>query len=326
MLKNELEKTDFVCCSIPNKEGVLIRNEDMQKKIIDGKAISTAIKDELKLKIKTMAQQNIIPGLAVILVGDNPASQIYVNSKTKTAKNLDIFATTIKLEKDIKEDYLIGLIDELNDDRRYHGILVQLPLPYGISEKNVVRAISPRKDVDGLHPENMGRLVLGDPYLVPCTPLGIQELLIRSNVEIEGSSIVIVGRSNIVGKPLLNLLIQKAKNGNATVTLCHTGTRNLMDFTRECQILVVAAGMPEFITGEFINEGCVIIDVGQNRIDDTSQEKGYRLTGDVHFESCAAKARLITPVPGGVGPMTITMLMSNTVRAAETWWSGKKDE
>jgi methylenetetrahydrofolate dehydrogenase (NADP+)/methenyltetrahydrofolate cyclohydrolase len=289
----------------------------MTAEIISGTAISKQIREELKLEVAQLKEKhNIIPGLATVLVGEDPASQSYVGSKVRTCKELGIYSERHDLPADIDEQTLMSLIDRLNKDPKINGILVQLPLPKHISESNVLIAIDPRKDVDGFHPINVGKLMIGEPDYLPCTPHGIQELLIRSGIETEGADVVVVGRSNIVGKPVANILMQKRAGANATVTVCHTRTRDLVSHTRRADILIVAAGKPKEVTADMVKEGVVVIDVGVHRIGKTKEGKNI-LCGDVDFESVKEKAKAITPVPGGVGPMTIVMLMTNTVKAAK---------
>ncbi|CUU01716.1 methylenetetrahydrofolate dehydrogenase (NADP+) / methenyltetrahydrofolate cyclohydrolase [Candidatus Thermokryptus mobilis] len=289
----------------------------MPAQIINGRKISEEIKKEVKQKKEALFNETgIVPGLAFILVGDNPASQVYVNMKGKACEELGFYSVTIKLPAQTTEDELIEKIKTLNNDSKIHGILVQLPLPSHIDEQKILQAIDPIKDVDGFHPVNVGKLVIGLDTYLPCTPAGIQELLKRSDINPSGKHVVVVGRSNIVGKPIANILLQKRDWANATVTVCHTGTRDIAYFTRQADILIVAMGKPEFIKGDMIKPGAVVIDVGVNRIDDPNVEKGYRIVGDVHFESAFEVAGAITPVPGGVGPMTIAMLMKNTLQAA----------
>ncbi|MBN1351189.1 bifunctional 5,10-methylene-tetrahydrofolate dehydrogenase/5,10-methylene-tetrahydrofolate cyclohydrolase [candidate division KSB1 bacterium] len=290
--------------------------------IIDGKAISDEIKAELKNEIEELRQRGITPKLTTILVGDDPASASYVRMKGKACDRLGMLSDNIPLPESTSQSELLAQIEKLAHDPAVHGILVQLPLPKHINETIILNAIPPEKDVDGFHPINKGRLAAGEDTFVPCTPAGIQEMLVRSGHNPEGKHIVIVGRSQIVGMPLAQLLMHKKKGANATVTVCHTGTRDMGFFTRQADIIVAAMGRPETITGEMVRPGCVVIDVGSNRIDDPECEKGYRFVGDVHFESVSKKAAAISPVPGGVGPMTITMLMKNTVKAAGASHSG----
>jgi len=289
----------------------------MPAQIINGKKISEEIKQEVKQQAKALFNETgVIPGLAFILVGDNPASQVYVKTKGKACEELGFFSITLKLPTETTEDELIEKINNLNSDPRIHGILVQLPLPHHINEQKILQAIDPIKDVDGFHPVNVGKLVIGLETYPPCTPAGIQELLKRSGINPSGKHVVVLGRSNIVGKPIANILLQKREWANATVTVCHTGTKDISYFTKQADILIVAMGKPEFVKGDMIKPGAVVIDVGVNRVDDPGSEKGYRLVGDVHFESAYEVAGAITPVPGGVGPMTIAMLMKNTLQAA----------
>ncbi len=286
-------------------------------KLLNGNKLSEIIKLELKDKITELKEKGIVPGLTVVLVGDNPASQIYVRNKRRTCEELGIRSFAYDLPTRTSEADLLKLIDELNTNNEVHGILIQSPLPKHINEEKILNAIDPDKDVDGFHPVNKGKLLNGQDCFVACTPAGIQELLLRYGYKIQGKHVVIVGRSNIVGKPLAALLVQKAKGADATVTICHSHTRNLSKITQTADILIAAIGVPEFIQGRMVKEGCIIIDVGMNRIPDSSKKSGSRLVGDVHYPSVVKKARAITPVPGGVGPMTIAMLMKNTVKAAE---------
>ncbi len=283
----------------------------MAATLIKGSEISKQIKEELKQEVARLKEKhNLVPGLATILVGEDEASKVYVGQKEKTCKELGIHSERINLPGNTTEAKLLALVEKLNKDSKIHGILVQLPLPKHINETNVLYAIDPKKDVDGFHPVNVGKLMLGEPDFIPCTPHGIQELLIRSGVKTDGAEAVVVGRSNIVGKPIANMLLQKKKGANATVTICHTGTKDLASHTKRADILIVAAGKPKTITADMVKEGVVVIDVGVNRL-----ETG--LVGDVDFETVKEKAKAITPVPGGVGPMTIAMLMHNTVQAAK---------
>ena len=289
----------------------------MPAQIISGTEIARQIREELKQEIAELNEKhNLIPGLVTVLVGEDPASQVYVGAKEKTSKALGIYSERHDLPADTSEEKLLALIDRLNKDPKIHGILVQLPLPKHINETRVLCAIDPKKDVDGFHPVNVGKLMIGEPDYLPCTPHGIQQLLVRSGVKIDGAEVVVVGRSNIVGKPIANILLQKKEGANATVTVCHTGTRDISFHTRRADILIVAAGRPKAITADMVKEGVVVIDVGVNRIGKTAEGKAI-LAGDVDFDSVKEKAKAITPVPGGVGPMTITMLMLNTVRAAK---------
>jgi len=284
----------------------------MSAVLIKGSEIAKQIKEELKQEIANINENNnIIPGLATILVGDNEASKVYVGAKEKACKELGIFSRRIDMSENTTEAALLSLIEELNQDPAIHGILVQLPLPKHIHETNVLYAIDPKKDVDAFHPVNVGKLMLGVPDFLPCTPHGIQELLVRSDIETDGAEVVVLGRSNIVGKPIANMLIQKNRKGaNATVTICHTGTKDIPSHTKRADILIVAAGKPKTVTADMVKEGVVVIDVGVNRL-------STGLVGDVDFETVKEKAKAITPVPGGVGPMTIVMLMKNTVQSAK---------
>jgi methylenetetrahydrofolate dehydrogenase (NADP+)/methenyltetrahydrofolate cyclohydrolase len=289
----------------------------MPAELIKGTEISKEIRAELEVRIRELKDKHgITPGLATILVGEDPASQVYVGSKRKTCDQLGITSFHTGFPADVSQDLLMKKIDELNRDDAVHGILVQLPLPKHLSETEVLYAINPDKDVDGFHPVNVGRLVTGDAVFLPCTPHGVQQLLLRKGIKTEGAHVVVVGRSNIVGKPVANILLQKARGANATVTVCHTGTRDLPSYTRQADILIVAAGRPKAITADMVKDGVVVVDVGVNRIGTTKDGKAI-LSGDVDFDGVKEKASFITPVPGGVGPMTITMLMMNTVRAAE---------
>ncbi len=289
----------------------------MAAKIISGTEIAKQIREEIKEEVKSLKEKhNLTPGLVTILIGDNPASVSYVTGKQKTAKELGFYSVQDNQPADITEDQLLALIDKYNKDPLIHGILVQLPLPKHINENKVLYAINPDKDVDAFHPVNVGKLMIGEANYYPCTPFGIQQMLIRSGVQTDGAEVVVVGRSNIVGKPIAMMMAQKAKGANATVTICHTGTKNLAEHTRRADILIVAAGRPKAVTADMVKEGAVVIDVGVNRIGMTPEGKAI-LCGDVDFEAVKEKASMITPVPGGVGPMTITMLMLNTVKAAK---------
>jgi len=275
---------------------------------------------ELQGEIRRLRALGITPGLAAVLVGDNPASTTYVRMKGKACDEAGLYHETIRLEAEATEAELLQLIDKLNADQKIHGILVQLPLPEQIEAQRVLRRVSPGKDVDGFHPENVGKVSIGDPTgFRPATPYGVQQLLVKSDIETKGQHAVIVGRSNIVGRPMAALLLQDGPGGNATVTVCHSRTRDMKSVTRLGDILIVAIGKPEFVTGEMIKPGAVVVDVGVNRVDDPSTKKGYRLVGDVRFAEAHQVAGAITPVPGGVGPMTITMLLYNTVQAARQW-------
>jgi methylenetetrahydrofolate dehydrogenase (NADP+)/methenyltetrahydrofolate cyclohydrolase len=289
----------------------------MTAQIIDGKQVAADMRAELQEKVARLKDKGIVPGLAVVLVGEDPASRSYVTAKEKACGDIGIYSEDIRIPAETSQAELMTLIDRLNKDDKINGILVQLPLPKHLDENKVLLAIDPAKDVDGFHPVNVGKMMLGQKAFLPCTPHGVIQLLLKSNVKIEGAEVVIVGRSNIVGKPLANMLIQKNATGNATVTVCHTRTKNLADHTLKADILIAAAGAPNMITADMVKAGAVVIDVGVNRVDDATKKRGYRLTGDVDFEAVKEKASLITPVPGGVGPMTITMLLYNTVESAE---------
>ena len=260
----------------------------------------------------------LTPGLAVVLVGDDPASAAYVRNKGRAATEAGIMARDVRLPAETSQHELLEKVAELNEDHRVHGMIVQLPLPSHVDEHVVTEAIDPRKDVDGLHPMNVGRLVAGRPRFVPATPAGVQQMLLRSGYDPEGRSVVVCGRSEIVGKPLSILLMQRLEGSNATVTVCHTRTRDLAKVTRQADILVAAVGSPLFVTGDMVRDGAVVIDVGINRVDAPQRRRGYRLVGDVDFDAVSQKAAAITPVPGGVGPMTIAMLLDNTLRAARS--------
>jgi len=278
------------------------------------------MRTELAGEIAALKAQGVTPGLAAVLVGENPASATYVRMKGKACDEAGLYHETIDRPADITEADLLALVDRLNADPRIHGILVQLPLPKHINTGRVLLRIDPRKDVDGFHPTNVGKVSSGDPSgFRPATPYGVQQLLLRSGVETTGAHAVIVGRSNIVGRPMAALLLQDGPGGNATVTVCHSRTRNIGAVTRQADILIVAMGKPQFVTGEMVRPGTVVIDVGVNRVDDPAAKRGYRLVGDVKFDEVAQVASAITPVPGGVGPMTITMLLVNTVQAARQW-------
>ena len=286
-------------------------------KLINGTAIAEQIREALKPRLETLRTQGIIPGLAVVLVGDDPSSQVYVGMKTKAFAALNLVSETFHLPAQTDQTTILQLIRDLNSDPRFHGILVQLPLPNHLDSSTIIESINPAKDADGLHPTNLGRLMIGGECPLPCTPHGILKLLQYSGIETAGRNVVILGRSNIVGKPIANLLFQKRALGNATVTICHTHTRNLPEITRQADILIAAMGKAEFVTRDFVKPGVVVIDVGVNRVEDSTAKRGYRLIGDVKFDEVAEVAAAITPVPGGVGPMTIAMLIANTVLLAE---------
>jgi methylenetetrahydrofolate dehydrogenase (NADP+) / methenyltetrahydrofolate cyclohydrolase len=284
---------------------------------IEGKPVAEQIKNEVREGVaQLLKDKGVRPGLGVILVGEDPASQTYVNSKGKACADLGMYSETLRMPADTSEAVVIAQVNAWNADPRIHGILVQMPLPKHINEQRVIETIDPRKDVDGFHPVNVGKLVIGMECLRPCTPAGIQELLVRSGNDPAGKHVVVVGRSNIVGKPIANILLQKAKGANAVVTIAHTGMKDIRPLIRQADILIAAVGKPESITGDMLKPGCVVIDVGINRIDDPSVPKGYRNVGDVQFASASEVASAITPVPGGVGLMTIAMLMQNTLLAA----------
>ena len=286
-------------------------------KLIDGGAVGRLVRQDVAREVARLKALGVTPGLSVVLVGEDPASAVYVRSKGKACDEAGMRGETIRLPAETSEAALLDVVDRLNADPQVHGILVQMPLPRHMSADKVIRRIRPEKDVDGFHPVNVGKLSIGErDGFVPCTPAGAIELLLRSGVETRGKDAVIVGRSNIVGKPMAALLMQDAPGGNATVTVCHSRTVNLAGHVRRADIVVAAIGKPEMITGDMIKPGAVVIDVGINRVTDSSVPKGYRIVGDVHFASAREVASLITPVPGGVGPMTIAMLMQNTVRAA----------
>ncbi len=284
--------------------------------LIDGRAIAEKVYVDLRHQIAELKSKGVTPGLAVILVGDNPASRAYIRSKDKMSRELGLHSVKLELSTSTTQSELLARVEELNRDPAIHGILVQSPPPKQIDEAAIVRALDPRKDVDGFHPQNIARLALGDSTgFVPCTPLGVQRLLIESEIDIAGAHIVILGRSMIVGKPLALLLMQKNKGADATVTVVHSRSRNLEEITRSADILIAAIGRAGFVKADHVRDGAVIVDVGINRVEDATNERGYRLVGDVAFDEVAKKAAAITPVPGGVGPMTIAMLMSNTVKA-----------
>jgi len=284
--------------------------------LIDGKKTASEIRSELKTEISKLVEQGKnVPGLVAILVGANPASEIYVRSKAKACEEIGMRSKVELLSESTKEDELLELVKKYNNDNNYHGILVQLPLPNHVSEDKVIETISPKKDVDGFHPISIGNLVIGKDTFVSCTPAGIHELLKRYNIETKGKHVVVLGRSNIVGKPIANIMLQKKEGANSIVTICHSATKNISDFTQQADILIAAIGSPNFVKADMVKEGVVIIDVGINRIEDNSASKGYKVVGDVDFNSVAPKASYITPVPGGVGPMTIAMLLKNTLTA-----------
>ena len=289
----------------------------MSAKLIDGKSISADIRNELKHRIADLNKRGVIPGLGVILVGDDPASKSYVAAKERACESIGIYSDDNRYSSKITEKDLLDKIESLNNDPKIHGILVQLPLPSHINSTLVLNAITPDKDVDGFHPVNVGKMMIGEDSFLPCTPHGIIQLLRRCNIETRGKHAVVIGRSNIVGKPIANMLFQKNMDTNATVTICHTSTNNLKDFTRNADIIIAASGQPNTLTSDMVKPGVVIIDVGVNRVEDLSKKNGFRLVGDVDFNGLFDIASAITPVPGGVGPMTITMLLYNTVKSAE---------
>jgi len=288
----------------------------MSAQIIDGRIVAAEIRAEVKNQVEEISLHDIEPCLAVILVGLNPASKSYVRSKVRACEETGIRSIKIEIASDASEQDLLDQIDRLNRDTSVHGILVQLPLPHHMDEERVTERIDPAKDVDGFHPENVGKLSIGIDCLTPCTPSGIPELIMRSGIDMSGKHAVIIGRSNIVGKPMMNILVQKGDKANCTVTCCHSGTDHLANYTRQADILIAAIGVPEFVTAGMVKEGATVIDVGINRVDDLEHSLGYRLVGDVDFDDVSEVAGAITPVPGGVGPMTVAMLMQNTVKAA----------
>lgn len=291
----------------------------MEKIILDGKIVAQKIKDEIKSKTLLLKRdKQITPGLALLLVGDNPASKVYVNSKAKACEELGFMSIIYELPETTSENQVLQIIKDWNENPSIHGILVQLPLPKHISENKVIEAISPTKDVDGFHPVNVGKLVLGLNGFVPCTPAGIIEIMKHYNLNPNKKNVVVIGRSNIVGKPMLNLLYHKREWSNATVSICHTGTQNLHYYTQNADIVIAAMGVPQFLKAEHIKEGAIVIDVGINRIEDNTKKSGYRLVGDVDYNDCLSKCFAITPVPGGVGPLTIAMLMNNTFKSANS--------
>ena len=290
----------------------------MTARILNGNELAAELRTEVAEGVSLLVSTSgVTPGLAAILVGDDPASAVYVRNKARACADAGIFSETFNVAATSTQDDLHVLIDRLNADPRFHGILLQLPLPNHLNEAAAIERIDPTKDVDGLHPISQGRMLQGEPTFLPCTPAGVQQVLLRSGYDPAGQHVVIVGRSNIVGKPLAALLMQRNSGGNATVTVCHTRTRDLPDVTRQADILVAAMGVPGAIGAEMVRPGAVVIDVGINRVDDASRRRGYRLVGDVDFDRVAAKAEAITPVPGGIGPMTVAMLISNTLHAAQ---------
>jgi len=288
----------------------------MSAKILDGKAIAQDIRAELKAKTAELKKQGIVPGLGVLLVGDDPASRSYVTAKEKACEETGLYSREIKLPATATHAEILQVVENFNHDDQIDGILVQLPLPDSKMEQSVIEAINPDKDVDGFHPVNVGRMMLGLPAFLPCTPHGVLQILKRSGIKTSGAHVVVIGRSNIVGRPLVNLLSQKSELGDATVTMCHTRTKNMKELTRQADIVVAAVGRPNTVTADMVKPGAVVIDVGVNRIEDATKKNGFRLAGDVDYAAVAEKASAITPVPGGVGPMTITMLLANTVESA----------
>ena len=288
----------------------------MTAKVIDGKQVAAEMRAELKDTVAELKTKGIVPGLAVVLVGEDPASKSYVTAKERACEEIGIYSDDNRLAADTSQEELMALVDKLNNDPKINGILVQLPLPKHLDESQVLLGIDPNKDVDGFHPINVGKMVVGEDAFLPCTPHGVIQLLLRNNIKIEGAEVVVVGRSNIVGKPVANMLIQKSDMGNATVTVCHTRTKNLAEHCKRADIIIAASGWPNTVTADMVKDGAVVIDVGVNRVEDATKKRGYRLVGDVDFEAIKEKASFITPVPGGVGPMTITMLLFNTVESA----------
>ena len=289
----------------------------MSARILDGTAIAAEIRAEVAEQVKALAAGGIMPGLAVVIVGDDPASQIYVKSKGQACHDAGMLSETVRLPAETSEAELLAVVDRLNADPTIHGFITQLPLPPHIDANRVLNRISPSKDVDGFHPVNVGKLSVGDPTAFrPATPLGVQQMLVRSGIETKGAHAVVVGRSNIVGKPMASLLLQDSPGGNATVTICHSRSRDLPSITRQADILIVAIGKPGFVTGDMVKPGAVVVDIGINRVSDASHPKGYRVVGDVDYEAVSKRASAITPVPGGVGKMTIAMLLMNTLQAA----------
>lgn len=295
----------------------------MTARLLDGAVLARQIRDEVAVEVRELLARGVQPGLAVVLVGENPASQVYVRSKGKACEEAGMHSETMRLPAETSEAELLAVIDRLNADPRIHGMLVQLPLPPHLNSEAVLRRIDPGKDVDGFHPVNVGKLVLGDPTAFkPATPYGVQEMLLRTGIETRGAHAVIVGRSNIVGRPMANLLIQDAPAGNATVTICHSRSRDLPAITRGADLLIVAIGRPSFVTADMVKSGAVVIDVGINRVEDASAPRGYRIVGDVDFGPVSEVASAITPVPGGVGQMTIALLLKNTLQAARQGGGG----
>jgi methylenetetrahydrofolate dehydrogenase (NADP+)/methenyltetrahydrofolate cyclohydrolase len=288
----------------------------MAAKLLDGKQIAADIRAEIKARVSELKEKGVVPGLGVLLVGEDPASRSYVTAKERACEEAGIYSKEVKLPAEATHAEILHVVEEFNQDEQIDGILVQLPLPDSSMEQSVIEAIRPEKDVDGFHPVNVGRMMLGLPAFLPCTPHGVLQILKRSGIETSGAHVVVIGRSNIVGRPLVNLLSQKSELGNATVTMCHTRTKNMAEITQQADIVIAAVGVPNVVTADMVRDGAVVIDVGVNRVEDASKKRGYRLCGDVDFAAVCEKASAITPVPGGVGPMTITMLLENTVEAA----------
>ncbi|MDY5678385.1 MAG: bifunctional methylenetetrahydrofolate dehydrogenase/methenyltetrahydrofolate cyclohydrolase FolD [Candidatus Methanomethylophilaceae archaeon] len=289
----------------------------MTAKLILGKEVSEEIYGELRQRIDALKARGVTPGLAVVLVGEDPASQVYVRKKGEMCESLGMKSVTVRMPAETTQGELMAKVDELNNDPTIHGFLVQLPLPSHLDEEQVINAISPSKDVDCFHPTNVGRVLIGNPDFLPATPAGVQQMIIRSGIETSGKHVVVIGRSNIVGKPMASMMLQRGLGADSTVTVVHSRTKDLPSITRQADILIVAIGKPRFVTPDMVKDGAVVIDVGTNRIEDPTHPKGSRLVGDVDFEAVKDKVSAITPVPGGVGPMTICMLMANAVKAAE---------
>ncbi|MFC1467925.1 bifunctional methylenetetrahydrofolate dehydrogenase/methenyltetrahydrofolate cyclohydrolase FolD [Verrucomicrobiota bacterium] len=289
----------------------------MSAKILDGKQIAHDIREELKARVVELKTKEVTPGLGVLLVGNDPASRSYVTAKERACEEIGLYSNEVTLPETATKDEILAVVEGFNMDDRIHGILVQLPLPDSAMEQAVIEAITPEKDADGFHPISVGKMMLGQETYLPCTPHGILQILKRSGVETNGAHVVVVGRSNIVGRPIANMLSQKTETGNATVTMVHTRTKNMAEMVKQADIIIAAVGRPNTVTADMVKEGAVVIDVGVNRVEDATAKRGYRLKGDVDYEACAEVASAITPVPGGVGPMTITMLLNNTIEAAE---------
>lgn len=289
----------------------------MSAKILDGKQIAHDIREELKARVVELKAKDVTPGLGVLLVGNDPASRSYVTAKERACKEIGLYSHEVTLPETATKEEILAVVEAFNMDDRIHGILVQLPLPDSSMEQAVIEAITPEKDADGFHPISVGKMMLGQETYLPCTPHGILQILKRSNIETNGAHVVVIGRSNIVGRPISNMLSQKTDTGNATVTMVHTRTKNMAELVKQADIIIAAVGRPNTVTADMVKKGAVVIDVGVNRVEDPTATRGYRLKGDVDYEACAEVASAITPVPGGVGPMTITMLLSNTIEAAE---------